>query len=490
MKKLLILILFTNLTYTIYAAPTHTSYISEQQLLDMTDAQLKTLSSNILKNPAHYTITNLELFENLLTFQNLCQASDVFSIATKTAFPVQANRIKALGGADKEKQLQIVHHAQKTRIILAAESFTAMQSFLDYKKSSGSTIEKSLYDNMTIDDFIDRLITKRPLMFMTAQDQYLLRNGTTGAGGFETIGTPQEKAPLILRDYLSYQEMQFASLISISTPTYFINNGNRYNRGVPQRDGNFEAEGVFVGMVGTRFEKADLMESEHMLIKPGQGKKRGPLNVIWQKLYATSFVSYEKLLDDETERFVRLADHATYFDTAIYKKRLELIIAPFLADANERGKQANKKIYCHITGLGLGVWKIDKDTQTKLLIESYLELFTTHAYPYIADLDFSYFDEPGKSTYSTYAQTLNFPKTITIHFSYRNPADKLTGDNAGKLLIAQYAWDGNAYPGNEYWAGMLSASGDPAAASCSTIAELQNPLINPYLRAEHMLVVE
>ena len=51
----------------------------------------------------------------------------------------------------------------------------------------------------------------------------------------------------------------------------------------------------------------------------------------------------------------------------------------------------------------------------------------------------------------------------------------------GKLLVAQYAWDGNAFPGNEYWLGQLSGSGDPAAAACSTIPLIHNVDFNPGL---------
>jgi hypothetical protein len=77
---------------------------------------------------------------------------------------------------------------------------------------------------------------------------------------------------------------------------------------------------------------------------------------------------------------------------------------------------------------------------------------------------------------------------ITLHMENKNPQDKLTGDNEGKLLVVSYPWDGNALPGNEFWGGSLNGSGDPAAAASSQVAELHNWHINRKVSARNLRV--
>ena len=103
------------------------------------------------------------------------------------------------------------------------------------------------------------------------------------------------------------------------------------------------------------------------------------------------------------------------------------------------------------------------------------------------NVNFSYISPHGEA-----AQLQNDKKfegtDITINFSRRDPFDLLEGPDKGKLVVAMFAWDGNSFVGNEYWDGLLSASGDPAAAACSNIPELLNPDVNSMVRGHNLRV--
>jgi hypothetical protein len=440
----------------------------------------------------------------LLEFQQLIDKSDNFE-NTIMPFPMSNNRIKFVAGADKDKQARIAWQADHAYPLMHPKISDLIKDFLDYKKQYGSDVEKKFYQdqyanqdqNVNTEKFITRLLTNRPMVFMYPNDQYVL-NGEhfeavreamrMGTQGFEKIGKNDEKKPLLLNNYLSYDEMQISALLGVSVPTYFINIGDRDNNGQKGGAGTYEKEGVYVGLVGARLERDHVMEYQHMIItnkqntsENGYGLAGAPVDsllLVWQKFYGLTFPTYGEAQKDRTGRYQELNNGNQYFDSAVYKKRMRLVIEPFLLDAQERGQLSNKPLYVHAVGLGMGAWA-KFGGQAQLMLDVYAEIINENNLSRIEDIDFSWF--PSELTCGGITNGQMFKSgvnSITIHFSTRNPADPLVGKDKGKLLVAMYAWDGNAYPGNEYWVGLLHASGDPAAACCSTIAELQNPKIN------------
>ena len=109
------------------------------------------------------------------------------------------------------------------------------------------------------------------------------------------------------------------------------------------------------------------------------------------------------------------------------------------------------------------------------MCDVYAEVLADHPdlAEWISDIDFSWF--PSGCTCGGLIDG-GLIEGVQIHFSKRSPADPFDGPD--RLLVAMYAWDGDSFPGNEYWWGSLTASGDPAAACCSLTSELQNADIN------------
>ena len=224
-----------------------------------------------------------------------------------------------------------------------------------------------------------------------------------------------------------------------------------------------------------------------------------------------------------------------YFNIQLYRYRMYQVILPFLMEANDRAKTlipTAKSAYVVATGLGLGVWadQVNGVPLANFIIDVYRNIITNSNidFSHIYAIEFNYFTDIKIATTSTSSsqtitysdfnnnnatQTFNGWNNLTLTNS---TADGITGKTIWKnnndhiinivfsgtqhddpmrlrstedstcyqfdknkhLLVAQYAWDSNSYPGNEYWAGDLAGSGDPAAACCSLIADLQNPKIN------------
>ncbi|OAL49728.1 hypothetical protein IQ07DRAFT_511591 [Pyrenochaeta sp. DS3sAY3a] len=368
--------------------------------------------------------------------------------------PTKANQIKNF---DPDV---VQSDAKSTRIIVHPRYPQLVQDFLQYKRTHGSKYEKDLYtESFAWKDEVSRLIEKRPLTFMGSYDFTRLRDGKSIQNASQEwdrngTGAQSQNKYLTLDEYLSYDEIMLSSLLGVSGHSFFINDGSRYNKGKPGEAGTFQDRGVIIGLVGARFEREDHMDSTFML--PGQMHQDPGLTAVFEDFFGGRKKAGVK------------------FDGEMYSRRMRITVDLLLLEANERAKDAGQKAYTYVVGLGLGVWQYNDD-QAELYVDAFTAALSSLSVPHISTLEFAWIsvDNACKARVTAAAEKQN----INVIFSMRNPATKLDTD---ELLVLSYAWDGNSFPGNEYWSGSLAGSGDPAAACMSTISELHNPLVNPF----------
>jgi len=437
------------------------------------------------------------------------------STALPYEMPTVANRLSQLCGQSQSLREEAVAHADGTRPIIHHRLISLVETFLAYKLEHGSDAEITLYqgnlsDQSSVASQIKRLLLLRPLMFTSAQDEYLLHDGHTrgfGAqdsgmpidpsfGRFDDVGTGRQQSPLVLSNYQSYDEMLLSSLLGMSVPTRFINTGGRFNQGQLDAEGSFQAKGVVIGLVGPRFERSGMMDFQHMIVTPQQnteengygavGAKQNAMMAAWAKLYGQDHLPTYEEADEITKcggrRFARIDAVGGFLDTSIYAARCEVIAETFLIEANERARLAGATAFCHIVCLDLDRWTLS-DAQTQIQVDAYAAVVRRLALPHVGELHLSCFDNVtfcGGFGSGSSIQTLS-GTPVRVVFDRREPAEALPAITPGEkpwLLVVMHPWNSNSYPGNEYWNKQLSASDAAALACCSTIPELQNPEVN------------
>ncbi len=358
--------------------------------------------------------------------------------------------------------------------------------------------------------FYKRLVEKRPLVSFGVNDYTLLRDGQRSRANDETsIGYSGKHDP---EQYTLYSEAEFASMLQVFGPTQFINDGRRDNRGQVGTEGGGEAHeesGYISGLVGMRLEIADGMESVHVAggnltklkkahadslalawaedLKGDFGRIFGVTSkfvegyeAIWQKFYKDKKgeLGEEEVAPNE-------------FDKAAAEYRLYISYKKFLAEsakaiAEREGGGEKEKAYIRITGLGDGVWSGGKVKEIRAAIGRAVARAYDKLDPELKErisaIEFSEHEEHGLSSAAFFAAPIPEgavdprpkPRVSNSHFAHQIPA----AADFKNVLFVNYAWDGLSYPGNEYYLGALNASGDPAAACCSSIVVSQNPQIN------------
>lgn len=460
---------------------------------------------------------------------------------------VEDQSLKVLGNGPEKlyrgREDELEEHLRSVHMMCPQGTFKLAADFIRLKQVKGNNHEKGFFSKFdpfnddSVKDYIISLYERRPLTFWNApgngwgapgrEDEFLTKEGKKGQYLHDEAGMPKlEHCPAGTRNpldvFMSYEEMAIAANLGISSQTRFINNGNRKNSGKIDPSNNYQESGVYVGVVGARFEKPDQMEDRFMMVRRashteanGYGRGNAHLKAeqlgIMARYYGVDYfpsideIELNQSLKDEKvrigaaqfSRFIvsKKFDQATfsyedigYLDLRVYVNCMRKRIEQSLEEANARGVEAGKNVYVYGVGLGNGVWAPPIDDQryqqgsSALLAEIQARLYhdIIQSRPdlnKIEVIDLGHFGPNPASGQSVpqdaYVQQLQAPSARTrIIFTGNEAATKV---DAQYLKVATYAWDSNAYPGNEYYVGALTNSGDPAAAACSGISYIQAP---------------
>ena len=117
-----------------------------------------------------------------------------------------------------------------------------------------------------------------------------------------------------------------------------------------------------------------------------------------------------------------------YLDTRVFRARALLTAELFLLEADARAAERGRLAFCHVVGLGLGVWAVDP-AQKAIAVDAYAEAMHKLELPHVRHCNFSWFDGVAtcggvESGGLVEAENGN---RIRVHFNRRDPADAFGG---------------------------------------------------------------
>jgi len=443
----------------------------------------------------------LKADKNKEIIQRYFEVANKMKLSTKTRAILEYQLLFA-----EENGISLEEEAKKTQIVIPAHVKTFLIKFLNYKKTTTrSTNQEDIYKNMTLDQFIARLVEARPAVFWLRQNEYVLWDGQTAYGwsNYKKINP---------RIALQEDELPVAALLISSSPTHFFNKGDLWDLKLTKRGklGTYQEKGNVMSLVGTRLEKAGESEYRHVIItkeqnqlSEGYGAKaldsnpKKTLNTLWAEFYGLSqpnLPSYDEVKVEikasqerkSSQRYLDIGEDE-YFNLELYLKRTYLLIEAYLKEADAKAAEAKTTAYVDAMSFGTGVWA---PHQTKNIQETVIPMLYHLALQHnhfknISDIHFSHLDNnqiqqcgPAKN-----GETLSVNDNhVKIQFSNRSPNKILPLEHSHKLLIRLYQGDSNSW-GNEFWKGNFR-TGEPAAFVSSLISFYQVPKLNPALAAD------